>query len=155
MAVDFTGKGSLYFTVSGGDKLVETLAKLQRLAPLALGRAVYEEAEAIGNLAKDKYVPRDFGTLAGSFFRLDPVITKFGVRQVLGFGGGAVKYAWVTHENPRAGKTGGVSPSGKKYKHWADVGEWKYLEKAMNASARHLPRRLAARIKRDWAGVLM
>lgn len=42
-------------------------------------------------------------------------------------------YATVTHENPRAGKTGGVSPSGRLYPPgtWAAKGEWKFLENAM------------------------
>ena len=39
-------------------------------------------------------------------------------------------YAWKTHENPRAGRTRGVSPSGHKYKHFAFTGQWKYLESA-------------------------
>jgi len=151
--IDFQGKGSLYVAVSGGDALAAKLQKFGKLAKPILARAMFEEAEEIGNLCKNKYVPKDTGDLAGSFFREPPVITPYGVRQVIGFGGAAAKYAWVTHENPRAGKTGGVSPSGRKYKHWASVGGWKYLERTMNASARHLPRRLGARIMREWQGL--
>jgi len=151
--IDFTGSGSLYFSISGGDALVAKLEKLGRMAKPLLARAMFEEAEKIGELCKEKYVPRDTGDLAGSFYREPPVITAYSVRQVLGFGGAAAKYAWVTHENPRAGKTGGISPSGRRYKHWAEVGGWKYLERSMNASARHLPRRLGARIQRDWQGL--
>lgn len=153
--IDFQGSGSLYLAVRGGDDLAAMLARLRSLGPPILARAVFEEAEKIGDLCKDKYVPKDTGELAASFYRREPVIMPYGVRQVLGFGGTAVKYAWVTHENRRAGKTGGVSPQGRRYKHWAEVGEWKYLEKAINASARHLPRRLGARIKRDWQGLLL
>ncbi|MHA1809368.1 MAG: hypothetical protein ACTSYH_03545 [Candidatus Heimdallarchaeaceae archaeon] len=40
-------------------------------------------------------------------------------------------YALATHENIRAGKTGGTSLSGAKYPHWATVGEWKFLENAV------------------------
>lgn len=42
-------------------------------------------------------------------------------------------YATRTHENPRSGKTGGVSPTGRKYKPgtYATVGEWKFLENAI------------------------
>lgn len=39
-------------------------------------------------------------------------------------------YAWAVHENPRAGHTGGVSPSGQSYKSYSEVGEYKFLEKA-------------------------
>lgn len=47
---------------------------------------------------------------------------------ILGYGGASAPYALSVHENPRSGKTGGVSPSGRKYKRWARVGEWKFLE---------------------------
>lgn len=40
-------------------------------------------------------------------------------------------YAAVTHENPRAGRTGGVSPSGQRYRHWAQTGQSKFLQTAM------------------------
>lgn len=41
-------------------------------------------------------------------------------------------YAPAIHENPRAGRTGGISPSGQKYKHWATTGSWKFLERAVD-----------------------
>lgn len=44
-------------------------------------------------------------------------------------------YAWSVHENPRAGKTGGVSPSGKRYKpktySTRPAGQYKFLELAL------------------------
>jgi len=52
--------------------------------------------------------------------------------------GYTASYAPFVHENPRAGKTGGVSPSGHKYGggrsseiRWSRVGGWKFLEKAL------------------------
>ena len=41
------------------------------------------------------------------------------------------RYALVVHENPRAGRTGGVSPRGQRYRSFARVGKWKYLEHPM------------------------
>jgi len=42
-------------------------------------------------------------------------------------------YAPWVHENPRAGKTGGVSPSGRKYREgtYSVVGQWKFLQSAI------------------------
>lgn len=58
--------------------------------------------------------------------------------------GFAAIYAMAVHENPRAGRTGGVSPSGRKYtagrttsgrrsnrKVYSTVGGWKFLERAL------------------------
>jgi hypothetical protein len=49
---------------------------------------------------------------------------------IVGYGNSAVKYAARTHENPRAGQTGGVSPSGRAYPDgtFSTVGQWKWLE---------------------------
>ncbi len=61
------------------------------------------------------------------------------------------KHAVVTHENPRAGKTGGVSPSGRRYKKWAKVGGWKYLTLPLNASRGDFNRAIAAAVARAQA----
>ncbi len=58
--------------------------------------------------------------------------------------GFSAEYAVPVHENPRAGKTGGISPSGRAYsagrtpsgrvstrKVFATSGEWKFLENAL------------------------
>ena len=145
---------SLYLQVQGTEKLLAQLAKLRSVAPVAIAAALYEEGEGVIDLAVDKYVPKDQGQLAGSHFVNFPVVSPAGIRVVLGFGGAAAPYAEAVHENPRAGKTGGVSPSGRRYRTWAKVGEWQYLEKAMVERARHLPRRLGVRIQRDWAALL-
>jgi len=47
-------------------------------------------------------------------------------------------YAWAVHENPRAGQTGGVSPSGRPYKSYAEKGEYKFLEKAFVESEKEI-----------------
>ncbi len=144
------GPSSIYMQIPPHQTLLATLAKLKGAAPIALGMALREEAESTIDLCVDNYVPKDRGALAGSHFVREPSITPRGASVVLGFGGAAVAYASSVHENPRAGKTGGIAPDGRRYKHWADVGEWKYLEKAMAARAGRMARRIGARIRRDW-----
>jgi hypothetical protein len=78
-------------------------------------------------------VPVDRGILRSSGVVHPVVIQGSTVYCVIGYGGPAAPYAWAVHENPRAGQTGGVSPSGKPYKHFAQVGEFKYLEKPLEA----------------------
>jgi hypothetical protein len=58
------------------------------------------------------------------------------------------------HENPRAGKTGGVSPQGKPYAKtkggkglWAKTGKWKYLEDPFNRRLKGFEARIAKRVK--------
>ena len=63
----------------------------------------------------------------------------------MGYGGPAAPYAIAVHENPRAGKTGGLSPSGKPYEHWARTGGWKYLETPLKAATGQI----AAKLKDD------
>ena len=45
--------------------------------------------------------------------------------------GYSAPHAKRTHENPRAGKTRGISPSGRHYHKWATKGQWKWLETAV------------------------
>lgn len=152
--IKFSGRGSIAISVTGTDKLKAQLAKLKGAGPIILARAVHEEAETILDVTVEKYIPRDTSALAGSRYAGEPVVRPGYVRVVFGFGGAGLRYAWKTHENPRAGKTGGVSPTGRRYKHWADVGEWKYLEKAVARMSRGFSRRVGARISREWKALL-
>lgn len=49
-------------------------------------------------------------------------------------------YAMAVHENPRSGKTGGFSPSGRPYPPgtWARTGNWKYLENPLKEQEKAL-----------------
>jgi hypothetical protein len=58
-------------------------------------------------------------------------------------------YAASVHENPRAGKTGGVSPSGRQYQRtktgrptWSTrpQGQWKFLEQAVQGNKNEIIR---------------
>lgn len=45
-------------------------------------------------------------------------------------------WALVTHENERTGKTGGESPSGRKYTYWSPTGQWQFLRQPLYASSK-------------------
>lgn len=111
-----------------GDKQLQAAVKALHDGALpAAQAALYRFADEVIGDSKEHYVPVDDGHLRASGFVRDE--SGPSVAQVsLGFGGAAAPYAIAVHENPRAGKTGGVSPSGSTYKTWARTGEWKYLE---------------------------
>ena len=133
---------------------VRVIKKLKAAGPLVLALATEEVAHAIVDYAADKTVPRRFGILAGSGYVERPSLGVNGVVVRLGFGGAAAPYAYAINYNPRAGKTGGVSPTGRRYKRWAKVGGERYLERALAHFAARVPRLVGAIIKREWGAVL-
>jgi hypothetical protein len=66
----------------------------------------------------------------------------------MGYGGPSAPYALAVHENPRAGQTGGISPKGQPYEHWAHTGQWKYLETPLKAAVPDI----TAKMKTDVDG---
>lgn len=96
----------------------------------AASTSLFESATEIMSESQDSEVPRMTSTLAstGTVIVAEPETPNRSAIIQLGFGGPAAPYAIAVHENPRAGKTGGVSPSGAKYRNWARTGKWKYLE---------------------------
>lgn len=145
----------------GIPKTNRALERLARRAPKALASAYFQIGEEIIGESKEKFVPVDQGILRASGFVELPRISGAKVSVELGFGGPAGKgnvggdsnkenvgYAIVVHENPRAGKTGGVSPRGREYKTWSTVGGWKFLERPFKAAQRGLDRRTAELLRR-------
>lgn len=129
-------------TVEGSLEVRKVLQELGNQAPQALRGALYDEA--VGLLGEaDKLVPRRDGILAGSKFQRD---TSDGIE--VGYGGAAAPYALAVHENPRSGKTGGIGPSGQKYKKWAAVGQWKYLETPFKSRVSGFASRIAASLRK-------
>jgi|SRR5689334_1681579 len=124
----------------GVDKMQKNLAALGELGPPTLAQALYEEANDIITISKEQYVPVDSGFLRNSGF----VDAPEGLSVTLGYN---AAYALPVHENPRAGHTGGVSPQGQPYKHWAKVGEWKYLETPWKAATAGMADRLAEKLE--------
>lgn len=131
--------------VNGMDKLMGHLQRLGPQAEPALAAALREEGERIMTASKATFVPVDQGPLRASGFveQTTPLVVTLGYDEV---------YALAVHENPRAGHTGGYSPSGKKYKHWATVGQWKYLETPFKAAISGMVDRLAATLQRWFDG---
>lgn len=74
-------------------------------------------------------VPVDTGNLRSTLRASEPEIHGGLITVQASAGGPSAPYALKVHENPRSGQTGGLSPSGKKYRTWAQTGEWKYLER--------------------------
>jgi|GEM_PF-2638308 len=106
----------------------------------AMKAALVKEAEQMMALSKP-LVPVVTGTLRASGHVQLPMQAFGTVLVELGYGGAAAPYAANVHENPRAGKTGGVSPRGAPYSRtqggkptWSthSNGQWKYLEQPFN-----------------------
>jgi len=131
--------GSL--TIKGDKALSKKLLDIAKKTPAAAESALFIEANRIMGISKEKYVPVDWGTLrsagiVGKNKHVEKPKTTFTGSSVrMGYGSAAADYAIIVHENPRAGKTGGVSPSGKKYKRWSTVGGWKFLERPVMENA--------------------
>ena len=146
---------SFILQVQGTDKLRQKMQALSHATPLILATALREEAEVLLTDIKENHVPRRDSILAGSGYVRDAVVTAArAVRVVFGFGGAAAAYAWSVHENPRSGKTQGVSPSGRRYKKWAQVGHYKFVEQPLFAFAAGLPQRVFKRVNDKWHGVI-
>ncbi|MFA9270726.1 MAG: hypothetical protein ACEQSX_08205 [Baekduiaceae bacterium] len=127
-----------------GDKdLIQRLEMAGRHAPADLAAAMYREANYIMRLSVEA-VPVDFGVLRGSATVTKPTVRGTVVDLSFGYGGAASAYALAVHENPRSGQTGGVSPSGAPYRHWAKVGAWKFLERPCNEQFPQSAQRMAA-----------
>jgi len=95
---------------------IDTQPLLQRLQALeaavvpTLAQALYTRAQRI-MAASRPLVPVAHGALRGSALVYPPAIEGTTITVVFGYGGQAVQYAAAVHDNPRAGKTGGWSPS--------------------------------------------
>jgi hypothetical protein len=137
------------FKVLGTAKVSKMLENAGRRGRSALLGTLFEEGEELMRISKDQFVPVDTRNLSKSGF-VRKMKTGLGVE--VGFGGTAARYALRIHENPRSGKTGGVSPSGKKYKTWAKVGQWKYLitpfKMRKSGLTKRVARRFAQRMRR-------
>lgn len=126
---------SVSVQLSGFKELEARVKSIGERTPQALATALYEEANVVMADSKTNYVPVDQGTLSNSG-RVDlPKVEGQSISVTFGFGGPAAPYAIWVHENPRSGKTMGVSPTGKPYKQWARRGQWKYLETPLKKSA--------------------
>jgi len=113
---------------------IDSQAVRQRLQALeaavvpTLAQALYTRAQRI-LAASRPLVPVVTGALRASALVYPPEIEGTTITVVFGYGGMAVQYAAAVHENPRAGKTGGVSPTGRRYREgtYAVTGQYHFL----------------------------
>lgn len=123
-------KSPLTISITGVGVVQRNLDALAMAANREMERAVRAHAEDVIAESQEHFVPVMDNHLRSSAY-VSSGQTPGGVWAKLGF---SAAHARATHENPRAGKTGGVSPSGRKYKKWAQVGGWKFLERPFRAS---------------------
>jgi len=135
--------------LTGTVEVKALLLTLGKKAPEALEEVMNEEANS---LMRDSQalVPIDTGQLADSIYKRN---LWSGTRRLEIEVGYSAVYAMVTHENPRSGKTGGFSPSGRPYKHWARTGQWKFLEQPFLARTDGYSDRLKQGLYAYWLGV--
>lgn len=127
------------FEIRGAREVMANLATLGGEMRHAMGRALTRFAEIdIATVSKNQYVPVITGALRSSIHvEKDVVFTPSSATVYVSAGGAAAPYGRKVHENPRSGRTGGLSPSGRRYKKWSRVGQWKFIEQpAMEAAAR-------------------
>ena len=130
--------------IEGILEVTKALQDLGAQAEPAMRAALLDEGNALRDEA-DKLVPVDTSQLINSGFT--KAVQGSTPEVDVGYGGAAAPYAVVVHENPRSGKTGGLSPSGKPYKRWAKVGQWKYLEKPFKERVAGFTDRIAASLR--------
>jgi len=129
-------KNSIKIDIKGIKEMKRLLRRAGKQMPMVLGGALFRFAEEqIASPAKNTYVPVVTGALKSSINTQLPVKLGRDIVVKIVAGGAAAPYALAVHENPRSGKTGGLSPSGKKYgprpgqtRTFSTVGGFKYLE---------------------------
>jgi hypothetical protein len=122
--------------LEGLDEVTKRLKVLGDRAPDGLGKVLHRFCqERVVFPAQNAFVPVVTGNLKASIRAEQPTVNGSSVSVDVVAGGPSAKYAARVHENPRAGKTQGMSPSGKKYYPrpgvpvpYSTVGQWKYLE---------------------------
>lgn len=132
-------------TVTGTEQVMATLKALGQQATQAMQAALRVEAEGLMDDSQ-ALVPRMDGFLSGSG-RIVEDLRALTPTLIVGYGGAAAPYALSVHENPRSGQTGGIGPQGQRYKKWAHVGQWKYLEQPWKQRMTGFTGRIAASLK--------
>jgi hypothetical protein len=133
--------------VSGLRECLATLQQLESRAPYAAAVLLKDFVETQVIAPAKELVPVDTGALRSTLQASEPIIAGTKISVEASAGGPAAPYALSVHENPRSGKTGGKSPSGKSYRNWARTGEWKFLERPALAAANTSGAWLAAAAK--------
>ena len=117
--------------ILGNDQLLAALERIKHSLPAQSAQALYQVAEEILTLAKEKYVPVDLGALKASGYVKRYTDGKTFVVE-LGFGGPSAPYALIQHEN-------------MQYNH--TTGGPKYLERPVMERAGSIGRDVADKVK--------
>lgn len=123
--------------IRGLPQLKSRLMQIARVAPLALGAALFEEAEIEATESRRR-TPVEFGALRDSTHVTRPEVSSGSVEVTIGVGGPAAPYAIYVHEN---------------LENFHPVGQAKFLESTILESRPFMLRRLARRLGlRDLVG---
>lgn len=132
--------------------MLDTLRRAQKLTPVVFGNlrasgfVIWGKSRTPKGAAKFKDNP--FSGLSASEMdsqhssvmskARSQIVSAGGLKPRMGAIGFSAAYALKTHENPRSGNTGGVSPSGKPYPEgsYAKVGQYKFLETPLKETNR-------------------
>ncbi len=134
--------------VKGHIQVAAAIETIKKRVIEAAHQSLIEEGNEVMADAKQNYVPMGVGDLASSG-QVEKVVVSNVKSSVRLFFDSV--YALITHENPRSGKTHGVSPSGKKYYYrWARTGQWKYLEHPIIAESNKFLANIANKIRKNF-----
>jgi len=139
--------GSITFLCPDLKKTIETLERFGKAQPEAVRRGMTAWSELVSTESKRR-CPVATGTLRGTI-HASTAVDGSQVHTTIGAGGPAAPYALSVHENPRSGKTGGLSPRKVQYKTWSKVGEWKYLENPIMEAWRQLDAEISHELERE------
>ena len=129
-------------------QVTQRLQALETGLVTALAQALYTRAQQI--MARSRpLVPVVTGALRASALVYPPRIEGNMISVVFGYGGQSIVYAAITHENPRAGRTGGVSPTGRRYPpgSYATTGQWHFLSDPVREIQATFPQDVAAMMR--------
>lgn len=125
--------------MKGVNEMISTLRKIADKFPDRVAVAIYQEAQIEMTEAKRRTpvspVPAPKGVVPGTLRASgrvgEPVREGRRISVTMSFGGAAIDYAIVQHENPDFHHT---------------TGQWKYLESVLNESRPYMLRRIAKRV---------
>ena len=131
--------------ITGINKGLARAQRFELATKKAVGFALHREATRIMQESQAR-APIVSGKLMESGYVNPPEYLGSIVRVGLGYPG--IEAAKL-HENPRTGKTAGLSPKGKPYAPgtWSKTGEWKFLQGPVLEALPTMPARFAADLR--------
>lgn len=119
--------------LKGQQEVMNKLLAIANATPKKIAGALYKEGNRLMTISK-KRVPHDLGNLEASGIIYQPVISGNNISVTLGYGGAAVDYALIVHENLEADH----SHNGRQAK---------YLSSVLDENASSLAENIAKSIK--------